>query len=140
MAGGAIGAKLPAVLIIVGVAGITIPRRAFELSTRVAGSAVHPDVLPGQRKRRLGMVESHVFPTGRGMAQPAIGAKLPAVLIIVGVAAVTILRQADIFAPRMAARAIHTQVFSGELEGCLIVVEGGLIPGGRRMAGRTIFA
>ena len=89
MAGAAIRAELPLVLVVFLVAADTRLRRALVDVVGVALDAVHLDVLAGEREGALRVVEGRALPGVGLMAGAAIRAELPLVLVVFLVAADT---------------------------------------------------
>jgi len=83
--------KFTLVSVILGVAGITFLRRAFEEVINMALSASYFGVRTGELESSLGVVEGRLFPVIWSMAAGAIHAKLALVCVIFGVAGGAIL-------------------------------------------------
>ncbi len=141
VAEGAIGAELPVVIVIFGVTTVAILRRPFKRAARrMARQTIHIGMFTHQRERRLAVVEAGVFPAGWGMAGGAVGAELPVVLIIFGVATVAILRRVFICIVDVTGFALHIGMPIHQREAGQIVVEGGIIPIGGVVAHRAVGA
>ena len=140
VAGTTICAKLPIMLVIVGVAGITVLRCTLEYSIYVTGLALDVFMSPGQCEARVIVIEAHILPCRRFMTGATIGPKLAVVCIIRGMAGITIPGRALVGIIRMARFTGHSCVRAGQGEGRIIMVERGVLPTGRVMTGGTIRA
>ena len=82
MAGGTSGSELPVMVIILGMTGITILRRAFVDTVCMAGTTGNICVFANERKCRDTMVKSCIGPGRWFMAGLTLRAKLPAMSIL----------------------------------------------------------
>jgi hypothetical protein len=137
MAGGAVGAELPLVVVVRGVTGVTVGGGALVDVANMAGGTGHTDMRPSQLKGGQVMVEGGGSPCERGMAEAAIGAEGTLVGIIGGVAGVTIDGCAGIDIARMASFARSLGMFPNQREVRPAMVEIGRSPTGGGMAGAT---
>ena len=90
VAGSTIRAETAAMLIVLGVAGITIRGRTFENIVLVAFLAIHLSMFPFQLERRQVVIELRGRPPGRSMACATVRAKLSLMRIILLMAGGTI--------------------------------------------------
>ena len=87
-------AECAIVMVVLLMAAHTILRRAFEDVVDVAGGTRHADVRASQLERRQVVIEGHIAPAGRRVALRAVRAERAVVMIVLLMAAHTILRRA----------------------------------------------
>jgi hypothetical protein len=140
MTGPAIRAILAVVVIILGMARITIRWRAFENVIGVALCALHADVRAGQREIGFRVVEGGRFP-GSGAVT---GTAIPAILSLVGilgcVTGITIRRGTFENIVDVTLCALYAYMRAGQREIGFRVVEGGRFPGSGPVTGSAILA
>jgi len=90
MAGTTIRAKLSIMLIFGRVAGITTRRRSFINTIGVAGTALSVRMLSGKRETGIVVIKIHITPFDRFVACIALCPKLSIMVILIGMARVTI--------------------------------------------------
>ncbi len=140
MAGAAIRTKLSIVLVILGMAGVTTGRCAFEDVVDVASLAGDRDMFTFQFEGEQVVVDGGRQPTRRCMAVAAIRTELTFVLVIFGMAGIAVGGSALENMVDMTVLAGHVRVFAFQFEGRQVVVEGGRDPAGGGMAGAAIGA
>jgi len=119
---------LSIVLVIAGMAGITILRRTLIGPVHMAGGTVHLGVLAHQRESRGVVIEVHVAPSRRHMACRTVRTILPIMLVFSGMAGVAVLGRAFEDPVHMAGGAVHRLMGAVQREGGGIVVEVHLVP------------
>ena len=119
--GAAVRAELPVMVIILGVASITIRRRTF-VSIGMAGLARCTRMFTDQREAGHGMVEGRACPTLGGMTCTTIGAKLSVVVVILGMTGKTVRGRAFI-AVGMADFALDIAMLPGQREAGVGMIE-----------------
>ncbi len=104
------------------VAGGTIHRRTFEHSILVAAFAGNSGVLAFQLESELGMVNGSV-PAFGSVAGGAVGAVTAVMLIVFGVAGITVLGNAFVDTVNVAGVAGDAGVFADQFESGKVVIE-----------------
>lgn len=128
MTGAAIRSKLASMPIILGMAGTTGGWSARKLTICMAIGACNICVSPGEREAGERVVERRWFPSRGAMAGTAIGAKLTAMLIILGMAGSTGGAHLQGGCTPMTLLAVERNVCPIQGETSLCVVEADLIP------------
>ena len=138
MAKTAIGTVGAVVLVFICMAGDTLRGCAFIDSIPMATGAGKLCVMPHERKRCVVVIEGHICPSAGDMTRGAIRSKLTVVLVSRGVACITGLGCALVYAVHMAGRTQHSRVQTSQRETCVIVIEGDIRPFGGLMTGRAV--
>ena len=137
MAGRTIRTKLPIVVIITRMAGITILRRTFVPAPNMTGSTSNRSVFTSQRERCFGVLEGCRKPAIGCMARCTIGTELTTMVIIFYMTGIAILRRALEISIHMTGCTIHATVFTNQRKCCGRMVQGDLAPTRCGMAGST---
>lgn len=93
MTGAAIRPKLPVVLILTGVAGITVRGRALVYTVGMAGGTLNAGMLSSQRETGFAVIKTDIGPFRGLMTGTAIRTELSVVLVLAGMACETIRRR-----------------------------------------------
>lgn len=116
-------------------AAFTKQGRAFENAIQVALPTFYTGMGAIQRESGFGVVIAGLLPAVCRMAGGAILPKLALVMVVIRMTGGAVLWCAPVNLIDMTGITIDIGMFSGELKACLAVVEGGLFPGIRGMAG-----
>lgn len=129
-----VGAKLTVVVIVIGMAGVTIRRRSL-VSINMTGFALSVGVPSYKRKTGIAMIERYIGPLRWFMTGTAVGTELTVVIILVGMTGITILWRAFIGIVRMARFAGSICMRACQWESRIAVVERCILPLARIMTG-----
>jgi hypothetical protein len=140
MTGSTIRAILTVVMIILGMAGITISRGPLVNIVDMATRTGHLGVFASQFEGRQVVIKSCGQPAAGRMAGPAIRAELTVVVIIFSMTGITIGRGAFIDIVDVTTGTRHLDVFTRQFESGHVMVKGRRQPATRRMAVPTVCA
>jgi hypothetical protein len=140
MAGTAVCPELAVMLVPRSVAGKAVGGRAGIPSIDVTGGAGHSGMTPCERKTCRLVIEIDIGPTTCRMAGGTDRPELPQVLVLRGMARVTIPRSAFIDPIRVACRTEDVGMQTRQREGCSAVIERNIIPLCGLVAGSTVFS
>ena len=140
MAGATVCAELTVVLILCGMAGITILWRSLIHAIHVTGTALNVCMFPRKRESGVIVIEGHVSPTAGVMAGTAVCAELTVVVVPVRVAGITIRGRTFIHSIHMTGTALNACVFSRKREGGVVVIEGHIVPAAGVVTGTAVRA
>ena len=138
--GGAVRAKLTRMYGRLCMARNTGKGQSLKLPIDMTLLALHARMRARQREVGAAVVEGGAIPTRGGMAGRTVRAKLTVMLIILLMAGITIGGRTFEDIIDMALLAFHIRVLAFQLESGKVMVEGGLLPIGRGMAGAAVRA